>query len=214
MDANAASPAAHRRNSSIAAGGPPAAMPCWIIAPRPAVIAWGLVVPARMGGSWMIAARTASGWRSATSSATLPPALVPTSTAGRSPRAASRAGAAGVAAPVVGGDGEPVGERGGHPGQLCGVAAGAGDQQHRRAAAAGLGVQDRAVGLHTLDVHEVGVLGHGTAPPQSSNSMLRRFWAARAALSRSRYSVLSDHDATIRAQTARPAAGRHPPPHP
>src|SRR6266540_3856881 len=204
MDANAASPAAHRRNSSIAAGGPPAAMPCWIIAPRPAVIAWGLVVPARMGGSWMIAARTASGWRSATSSATLPPALVPT----------GRAGAAGVAAPVVGGDGEPVGERGGHPGQLCGVAAGAGDQQHRRAAAAGLGVQDRAVGLHPLDVHEVGVLGHWTAPPQSSNSMLRRFWAARAALSRSRYSVLSDHDATIRAQTARPAAGRHPPPHP
>src|SRR6266511_3300599 len=78
---------------AVAAGGPPAAMPCWIIAPRPAVIAWGLVVPARMGGSWMIAARTASGWRSATSSATLPPALVPTSTAGRSPRAASSAAA-------------------------------------------------------------------------------------------------------------------------
>jgi hypothetical protein len=78
---------------------------------------------------------------------------------------AGRAGAAGVAAAVVGGDGELVGEGGGHPGQLRGVAAGAGDQQHRRAAAAGLGVQDGAVGLHLLDVDEVGGLGHGDASP-------------------------------------------------
>jgi hypothetical protein len=37
-------------------------------------------------------------------------------------------------------------------GEPGGVAAGAGDQQHRRAAAAGLGVQDRTVGLDPLGV--------------------------------------------------------------
>jgi hypothetical protein len=77
---------------------------------------------------------------------------------------AGGAGAAGVAAPVIGGDTEGVGEGGGHSGQMGGVAAGAGDQQHRRAAAAGLGVQDGAVGLDRLDVDEAGELGHG-APP-------------------------------------------------
>jgi hypothetical protein len=49
----------------------------------------------------------------------------------------------------------------------------AGDQQHRRATAAGLGVQDGAVGLHLLDVDEGGGLGHGTGPLKSSNRMLR-----------------------------------------
>jgi hypothetical protein len=86
---------------------------------------------------------------------------------------AGGAGAAGVAAPVVDGDTEGVGEGGGHPGQFGGVAAGAGDQQHRRAAAADLGVQDGAVGLDLLDVDEAGGLGHGTGPLKSSNSTLR-----------------------------------------
>jgi hypothetical protein len=71
---------------------------------------------------------------------------------GRCPARGPRA--AGVAAPVIGGDGELIGERGGHPGELGGVAAGAGDQQYRRAVAAGLGVQHSVVGLHPLDVHE------------------------------------------------------------
>jgi hypothetical protein len=56
---------------------------------------------------------------------------------------------------------------------LGGVAAGAGDQQHRRAAAAGLGVQHGAAGLDRLGVDEAGGLGHGSAPLQSSNSVLR-----------------------------------------
>jgi hypothetical protein len=89
-----ASPAAQRRNDSIAAGGPPAAMPWPTSAAMAAVTAWGSVVPARMGGSCTIAARTAMGWRRVSSRAMLPPALVPTTTAGEWPRAASRAAAA------------------------------------------------------------------------------------------------------------------------
>jgi hypothetical protein len=95
----------------------------------------------------------------------------------RSLRPAGRAGAAGVAAPVVGGDGEPVSEGVGHPGELGGVAAGTGDQQYGRTAAAGLGVQDGAIGPDPMGVQQGGVLGHGTASSseQSEQQELRRF---------------------------------------